>query len=143
MNPKKQQIIEEQQKPPFKEYIFQEFKDWEDQQPGGRSNYTAFANWLSQNAYGVTIKQQTITDWFKGRYKPNDEKIILVLVEKFGDEVYEILERSPIDTLFIYVQDNWSDAPLKEQKRIAEIIQKYSGTPLPNDAHKNSTAEQE
>lgn len=59
--------------------------------------------------------------------------MILVLVEKFGDEVYEVLERDPVDVLFLYVQDNWNDAPPKEQKRIAEIIAKHSNKPLPND----------
>lgn len=126
----------------FKEFIFEWFKDWEDQQPGGRSNYTAFANWLSQNTYNVTIKQQTVSDWFKGKYKPSDEKIILVLVEKIGDQIYIVLEREPIDTLFVYVQDNWENAPEKEKKKIAEIISKYSNIPVPNETNKNSSSKQ-
>lgn len=130
--------ITQSQTPLFKTYIFAKFKEWEDQQPGGRSNYTAYAAWLSENQYQVVVKQQTISDWIKGKYKPNDEKVVLTLVEKYGDEVYEILKRDPIDVLFVYVQDNWEEAPQKEKKHIAEIISKYSGKPIPNEARENS-----
>ena len=77
--------------PPFKDWFFDHFKDWENQQPGRRSTYTEFANWLSNNSFDVTFRQQMISYWIKGTI-PTDDKYIWALAEKLGNEIYDVLQ---------------------------------------------------
>lgn len=117
---------------PFKEYLFGRFIEWEKQQPNRRSSFSAFARWLSNNSYQFIIKQQVVSDWIKGRYKPNDDYYLLVLEEKLGEEIYEILQAKKPNPYFIYTNRHWDKVPAKAQKQIAEIISKYSSEPMPN-----------
>ncbi len=125
--------------PPFKEFLFNYFIDWEKNQPGKRSTFTAFARWLSDNSFHVTIKQQLVSDWIKGKYEPGDEKYQVVLAEKLGEQIYEILHIPPVNLLRIYVLRNWDKAPLKIQQELAKTISKHTTEPMPN-VHESSPA---
>jgi hypothetical protein len=124
---------------PFKEFIFTAFIEWEKAQPNQRSNFSAFARWLSDNKYGVTFKQQLISDWVKGRYAPKDELYILVLAEKLGKIVYEVLDIDPINPLRIFVLRNWDKAPKKLQIELAKLLSKYTTDPLPDELQENTS----
>lgn len=117
----------------FKDFIFKEFVEWEKQQPNKRSSFSAFARWLTDNRYKVEFKQQLISDWVKGRYAPKEEMYILVLAEKLGNQVYEILDVPPINPLRIYALRNWEKAPKKIQQELTKIIAKYSKEPIPDE----------
>ena len=117
----------------FKEFIFKEFTDWEKKQPNQRSSFSAFGRWLSENRYNVTIKQQVISDWIKGRYAPKEELFVLVLAEKLGNRVYKVLDIDPIDPLRIYVLLNWDKVPKKIQVELANTIAKHSKSSIPDE----------
>jgi hypothetical protein len=126
--------------PNFKDFIFKEFVEWEKKQPNHRSSFSAFARWLSDNRYELVLKQQLISDWVKGRYAPKEEMFILVLAEKLGNQVYEVLNVDPIDPLRIYVLRNWKKAPQKVKVELAKTISKHTTEPLPDEATENSSS---
>jgi hypothetical protein len=117
----------------FKDFFFDFFIEWEKNQPGRRSTYTAFARWLSDNPYKVTFKQQLISDWIKGKYEPSDERYLLVLAEKLGFELYSHIKAKRPNSLQVYVDTHWESLPLEEQQRISTIVAKYTKDPLPNE----------
>jgi hypothetical protein len=123
--------------PPFKDWFFNKFIEWEKTQPGRRSNQSVFARWLSENEYDVTIKQQLVSYWIKGPYEPTDQKYILVLASKLGQEIYQVLDVDPIDPLFLYVNRNWGNAPHNVQLELAKVLANYTKEPLPDEATKN------
>jgi hypothetical protein len=123
----------------FKEFIFQEFIDWEKKQPGKRSSVSAFARWLTDNPYQIEFKQQLISDWIKGKYSPREEMYILVLSEKLGKIVYKLLNVKPIDPLRIYVLRNWEKAPQTIKVQVAKTIAKHTTEPLPDEARENTS----
>lgn len=106
--------------PIFKEYFFERFIEWEKQQPGKRSSVSAFARWLSDNSYNVEIKQQLVSDWIKGRFKPSDEKFVLVLAEKLGNEIYDVLQSPRPDPFVVYIQTISKSLKDDQKKKIAE-----------------------
>jgi len=105
----------------FREYIFDRFIEWEKEQPGRRSSVSAFARWLSQNSFDVVIKQQLVSDWIKGRFKPSDDRFVLVLAEKLGDEIFNILERQRPDPDLHYITAHWLGISPEERRAIREI----------------------
>ena len=115
----------------FKQFLLDCFVDWEKQQPGKRSTFTAFARWLSDNSLHVTIKQQLLSDWIRGKYEPGDEKYQIVLAEKLGAQVYEVLHVPPVNLLRSYVSRNWDKAPLKIQQELVRTISSYTTEPMP------------
>lgn len=119
--------------PAFKDFFLEFFRAWEDKQPNKRTTYTAFANWLSENSFGVTIKQQLVSYWMKGDYEPTDEKFIYALAEKLGEEVYEILQVKKPNILSLYTNRNFDKAPKKIQVEIVKTLSKYSGEPIPEE----------
>jgi hypothetical protein len=122
----------------FKDFLFDFFIEWEKRQPGRRSTYTAFANWLSDNSMGVEIKQQNVDSWMKGTI-PKDHKFVMVLAEKLGDEIYELLNFKKPNPYLQRVNRVWEFIPEAIQKRIAEDAEKYEET---NELSRVSTAHQ-
>jgi hypothetical protein len=120
----------------FKDFIFKKFQEWEYDQPNHRSSFTAFSKWLSTNSYKIIFKQQLISDWIKGKYKPSEEKYLLALEEKLGKEIYEVLNTPRPDPRYQYVKSHWNNLPPEEQERISKIIAKYTTDPFPNDTEK-------
>lgn len=121
----------------FKDFLFDYFIEWEKQQPKKRSSYSAFSRWLSDNSYKTVIKQQLVSDWINGRYKPEDEKYLLVLAEKIGNEIYEVLGVEPpnpylqkINSLFQYLSP-------KHQQQLADEAERYEAE---NHAKDRATA---
>ena len=111
--------------PPFKTYIFEYFVEWEKQQPNRRSSYSAFARWLSENSYNVTIKQQMVSDWIKGKYKPEDEQYLLILEEKIGIEIYAVLNKKRPNPFLIALNSRWERIPPDKQQRLAELSEQF------------------
>ncbi len=109
----------------FRDWFFNKFLEWEKTQPGRRSNQTVFARWLSDNKYGVLIKQQLVSYWIKGPYEPSDEDYVLVLSEKLGDEIYEILNIPRPDPFLLYAKQAASRLNDKQKKKITEQIVEY------------------
>lgn len=110
---------------PFKDYFFAQFRKWEDQQPGKRSTYTAFARWLSDNSLGVEIKQQLVSDWIGGKYKPSEDKYLLVLEEKLGSEIYEVLNLPRPNPYLQRINQRWERIPPDKQQKLAEEAERY------------------
>ena len=77
-----------------------------------------------------------IRDRIKGKYKPSEDKYLLVLEEKLGKEIYEILDIPRPNPLYQYVATHWKNLPAEEQERVSKIISKYTNDPLPNDTEK-------
>lgn len=109
----------------FKDLLFDFFVGWEKEQPGKRSSYTAFARWLSDNSYNVSLKQQLISDWIKGRYKPNEEKYLLVLEEKIGKEIYEFLDVPRPNPYLQKINQLFERISEAHQRKLAEDAEQY------------------
>jgi hypothetical protein len=111
--------------PTFQDYFRAKFKEWENEQEDQRTSITAFATWLTDNSYKVTIRQQLASDWYYGKYEPKDDAYLLVLEEKFGSEIYKILGRKRPNKYLQIVNNRWDYLPDDVQKRFAEEAQKY------------------
>lgn len=111
--------------PPFKDYLFNKFIEWEKEQPGRRSSFSAFARWLSENSFGIEIKQQLVSYWIKGSYKPSDDKYVLALAERLGNEIYDVLQTDRPDPFVTYVSRASSNLNDNQKRRIEEEIAKY------------------
>ncbi|HKI53566.1 MAG TPA: hypothetical protein VJ987_05540 [Anaerolineales bacterium] len=109
----------------FKDYLFEFFVEWEKEQPNRRSSYTAFARWLSENSYNVEIKQQLLSDWIKGRYKPSDEKYLLVLEEKIGKDIYSILDVDRPNPYLQKLNQIFPNLSPEHQQKLAEDAERY------------------
>jgi len=110
---------------PFKEFLFEYFIEWEKRQPNRRSSFSAFARWLSENSYNVTIKQQLLSDWIKGRYKPEDEKYLLVLAEKIGEKIYDVLGLPRPNPYLQRINQLFENLPEERQRQLAEAAERY------------------
>ena len=110
--------------PPFKDWFFDRFSEWEKKQPGKRSTYSAFARWLSDNSYDVVFKQQMISYWIKGTI-PTDDKYIWALAEKLGDEIYDVLSANRPDHFVTYATSASSRLNEIQKRKIEEQISKY------------------
>lgn len=111
--------------PPFKDYLFDFFVAWEKKQPKKRSSYTAFARWLSDNSYAVLIKQQMVSDWIHGKYKADDERYLLVLAEKVGDEIYEVLNKQRPNPFLQRIIKRFPNIPPDKQRQLAEDSERF------------------
>jgi len=118
----------------FKDYFFEKFQEWEKQQPGRRSTYTAFALWLSDNSLGIELKQQLVNDWIRGKYKPSGDKYLLVLEEKLGQEIYEVLNVKPPDPFLQSINSRWDRIPSDKQQKLAKDAERYEA-----EARKNGS----
>ena len=116
----------------FKDYFFEKFQEWEKQQPGRRSTYTAFALWLSANSLGIELKQQLVNDWIRGKYKPSGDKYLLVLEEKLGKEIYEVLDVKPPDPFLQSINSRWARIPADKQQQLAKDAERYEAEALKN-----------
>lgn len=67
----------------FREWMMEKFREWENTQPGKRSNYSAFARHL-----GIKVNQYA--QWRSGNNYPSPEAA-RILAKKLGNEVYAVL----------------------------------------------------
>lgn len=111
--------------PPFKDYLFDRFSEWEKTQPNRRSSISAYARWLSENKLNLVLKQQLVDDWIKGRYKPKDQRHLLVLEEKIGDEIYEVLEIEKPNPYLIEINQMFPNLSHEHQRKLAEDARQY------------------
>lgn len=108
----------------FQEFFRQQFKAWEETQPNQRSNYTAFAAYLSNNSFGVEIKQQYVDSWIKGKTKPG-EKYAPVLAEFFGKQIYKMVDVDPSTEYALRIITVLPDISVDHQRKLAEDAQLY------------------
>lgn len=116
----------------FHDYFFLKFREWEEHQPGKRSTYTAFALWLSDNSLGVELKQQLVNDWIRGKYKPSDDKYLLVLEEKLGREIYDVLNVKRPNPFLQSINSRWDRIPPDKQAQLAKDAAHYEAEALKN-----------
>jgi len=112
---------------PFGEYLYKKFTEWEETQKTPRKkrlSFSAFARWLSNNTLRKKVNQQAVDSWMSGTI-PKDEKFILVLAEKLGDEVYEILGKQKPNEDVVYVQMHISDVKAEQAKMVRDYLEQY------------------
>lgn len=113
--------------PSFSEYIYKKFVEWEETKKTPRKkrmSFSAFARWLSDNTLKKKVNQQAVDSWLNGAV-PKDEKYILVLSEKLGDEVYEVLGKEKPNENVVYVQTQIENLNADEIKKIRDQVEKY------------------
>lgn len=116
--------MNDQMKVTFKDYFFDQFEQWEDTQANRRSNFSAFARWLSDNSFNIEIKQQNVDTWMKGVI-PKEEKYLVVLAEKLGDDIYNIVKRKKVNVYLFRLNQRWEFVPEEIQKKLSEEAMKY------------------
>jgi len=117
---------------PFKDFLYDYFQGWEKKQPKRRSSFSAFARWLSENSMEVEVKQQNVDAWMNGTI-PKDHKYVLVLAEKIGDVIYDVL-KYPRSNLYLQRANRaWEFLPEDRQKQIAEEAEQYEAQ---NEVHR-------
>ena len=109
----------------FKDFLFNRFLEWEKNQPGQRSSFSAFSRWLSDNSFNVVIQQQLLSYWIKGSYQPSDEKYLFVLAEKLGLEVYDALGKSRPNPYLYRIRQVFDNIPPDKQQSLAEQAEKF------------------
>jgi hypothetical protein len=108
----------------FKDYLYEKFLEWEKLQKKRRSSISAFARWLSDNSLKIEIKHQVLDYWINGKI-PKEDKYLLVLAEKLGNEIYEILERDPISPHLQKINMLWKYLPEALQIKISSEVEQY------------------
>ena len=126
------------QLPPFKEWFFDKFREWEEKQPGKRSTYTAFAIWLSDNSFRVDFKQQLVNDWIRGKYKPSEDKYLLALEEKLGKEIYQIVGLIRPNPYLQKVNQFFERLSPDRQRQIADEVERYGADNEEENAQQSS-----
>lgn len=109
--------------PPFKDWFFEKFSEWEKAQPKRRSTYTDFADFLSKNSFGLKVRQQYVSRWIEGM-EPS-EKYIPALAELLGNEVYEILGYERPNPYLNTINKLWERLTPDHQRRLAEDAARY------------------
>lgn len=102
------------------EWLFNKFVEWEKQQPGRRSTYSAFARYLD-------VKQQSLSSWINGTSEPKIESAYKISL-KLGNEIFEIMNIEPPDNLLLYITANWDQLPPEIQNSVHEQIAHYLAT---------------
>jgi transcriptional regulator with XRE-family HTH domain len=103
---------------PFSQFLFDAFLDWEKSQPGMRSNFTKFSEYLG-------VKQQALSSWLNDRTTPNLESIEL-LASKLGDSVYDILNLSEPDHDLVMLIKLWPRLSEETRQEIRKQAEKYA-----------------
>lgn len=116
--------IEQMNQLPFKDYLFAKFEGWEKKQSKRRLSISAYARWLSDNSMNIEVKQQVVDSWMNGAI-PKDHKYVLVLAEKIGDEIYDVLGYKRPNPYQQIVNRVWEFLPEEIQKRFSEEAVEY------------------
>lgn len=120
--------------PAFKDWFFDKFSEWEKAQPGRRSNYTAFAKYLSNNSLGIEIKQQYVSNWVNGKIP--SEKYAHPLAEILGNDVYKLLGYERPNPYLQKIHQIWDRIPPDKQQQLVEQAEHYE---LKNDDIKRTS----
>ena len=96
---------------PFDKYIFTKIQEFEKEQ-GKRVSLDKFAEYLG-------VSRPLISHWLSGRTKPSLENV-RILAEKFGPEIYDILELSRPDPDLLAITKVWYQIPEKSRRAIRE-----------------------
>lgn len=68
----------------FKDWITQKYREWRGDAVGRERNMTEYAEWLG-------VSQPSVSNWMSGTYKPEEQKSVDALANRYGIEVYEAL----------------------------------------------------
>lgn len=85
----------------FRDFIRDKFADWRGKGRGSLADYAKF----------IGISQQVASNWYNGKLKrPPDVVTYNLLIEKYGDEVYDVLgivrpEKSTFDSIVSDLQE--------------------------------------
>lgn len=123
-------IMTDNQPPEFHDFFRQQFKAWEETKPNQRSNYTAFAAYLSHNSFGVEIKQQYVDSWIKGKTKPG-EKYAPVLAEFYGKDIYKMVDIDPSSEYMLRILTALPNMKPERQRKLAEDAPSFARITVP------------
>lgn len=101
----------------------------------GKTSVTQFADYLEYS-------QSAVSFWLNGNRPISEDallEIIPKLAELLGEEVYEELEIDKPDNLYEYVKGNWKETSKEDKKKIAQIIQKATNKPIPNETERKTS----
>ncbi len=108
----------------FPEYLERKYLEWQNKQ-GKRKTIEDFAKYLG-------VSRPILSMWMNGSRKPGLENIRL-LSTIFGLEIYDILGYPRPNPLFAYTERNWKNIPIKDQRKIAEIVSRYTTESIPGE----------
>jgi transcriptional regulator with XRE-family HTH domain len=100
----------------FSKYLFSKLQEFEKDR-GQRISLNDFADYLG-------VSRPLISYWLSGEKKPSLEKI-RIITEKFGPEVYDVLDLPRPDPDLTYLQAHWLNLPPKIKKALREEVEKY------------------
>jgi len=96
---------------PFDKYIFTKIQEFEKDQ-GKRVSLDKFAEYLG-------VSRPLISHWLSGRTKPSLENV-RILAEKFGPEIYDVLELTRPDPDLYAITKMWDRILEKSRRSIRE-----------------------
>jgi transcriptional regulator with XRE-family HTH domain len=103
---------------PFSQFLFDAFIEWEKSQPGQRSNFTKFADYLG-------VKQQAFSSWINDRTIPNLESAEL-LASKLGKGIYNILSLNGPDPDLQALSRLWPHLSEEARRTLLAQGEKYA-----------------
>jgi hypothetical protein len=121
----------------FKDYLYEKFLEWEKNQSKRRSSFSAYARWLSDNSLNIEVKQQNVDTWMNGKI-PKDYKFVVVLAEKIGDEIYDILDKPRPNPHLQKVNRAWEFIPEDVQIKLSAEAEKYEAQNISDRIQKTS-----
>lgn len=101
------------------EYLTRKYLVWQTEE-GERKTLEEFAIYLGVN-------RSLLSFWMNGARVPNDENIERLSI-RFGDEIYDIMEKERPNPYLQRVNRVWEFLPEAMQQRIAEEAEKYETT---------------
>jgi hypothetical protein len=105
----------------FRDWIGKKYLEWRGDKIGRESGVTFYARWLG-------VSPSLMSQWMNDGAVPQTTKIINKLVEKYGGEVYSVLELdAPIETSDLdSMTDEELDAYIRRRYGAnAKIVYKY------------------
>ncbi len=100
----------------FSEYLLAKLQEFEKQQ-GQRITLDKFAEHLG-------VKRPILSLWLSGKNKPSLDSVRL-LSEKFGNEIYEVLELPRPNPLLQRLSEIWEKIPSEKQRQLVEDAELY------------------
>ena len=97
----------------FNQWLEQQYLAWE-MQSGQRKTLLQFAEYLG-------ISNSLLSHYLSGTRKPSDP-ILDRIVEKLGDEAYDVLEKPRPDPLLRRIIQNWGQMTEEQKDQITDIL---------------------
>lgn len=114
--------------PTFAEYLLSKLQEYEKQQRR-RMSLDKFAAYLG-------VSRPLVSYWLKGTI-PSLENV-QILAEKFGPEVYDVLQLPRPNPFLNKINKIWERIPPEKQQKLAEDAQRYEDEALKNGSENAS-----